>query len=165
MAWEGKIRAVEAAGVRKQQVVESEHLMQALLEQKDGLARRMFTMAGDGWHQWTYNRLASGSNSKTLHGYKLMGVRVSTPINLWSAGLKSLRVRVPVKYWAQGPHSLATGDGKPTISPHRARLTGKTGWWYAGDLSEKPPAMVSHKSQPKLLGTHPGSHQSHLDRD
>nr|XP_011466021.1 PREDICTED: chaperone protein ClpB4, mitochondrial-like [Fragaria vesca subsp. vesca] len=60
MAWEGKIRAVEAVGVRKQQVVESEHLMQALLEQKDGLARRIFTMAGDGWHQWTYNRLASG---------------------------------------------------------------------------------------------------------
>ncbi|XP_004293242.1 PREDICTED: chaperone protein ClpB3, mitochondrial [Fragaria vesca subsp. vesca] len=46
MAWEGIIGAVEAARVSKQQVVESEHLMKALLEQKDGLARRIFTKAG-----------------------------------------------------------------------------------------------------------------------
>ncbi|KAE8056288.1 hypothetical protein FH972_013074 [Carpinus fangiana] len=46
MAWEGVIGAVDAARVFKQQVVESEHLMKALLEQKDGLARRIFTKAG-----------------------------------------------------------------------------------------------------------------------
>ncbi|KAG1363344.1 chaperone protein ClpB3, mitochondrial [Cocos nucifera] len=46
MAWEGIIGAVEAARRCKQQVVESEHLMKALLEQKDGLARRIFTKAG-----------------------------------------------------------------------------------------------------------------------
>ncbi|KAM5564709.1 chaperone protein ClpB4, mitochondrial [Rosa sericea] len=46
MAWEGIIGAVEAARMSKQQVVESEHLMKALLEQKDGLARRIFTKAG-----------------------------------------------------------------------------------------------------------------------
>lgn len=46
MAWEGIIDAVDAARMCKQQVVESEHLMKALLEQKDGLARRIFTKAG-----------------------------------------------------------------------------------------------------------------------
>lgn len=46
MAWEGIVGAVDAAQVSKQQVVESEHLMKALLEQKDGLARRIFTKAG-----------------------------------------------------------------------------------------------------------------------
>uniref|UniRef100_A0A7N0TAS0 Clp R domain-containing protein n=1 Tax=Kalanchoe fedtschenkoi TaxID=63787 RepID=A0A7N0TAS0_KALFE len=46
MAWEGIIGAVDAARVSKQQVVETEHLMKALLEQKDGLARRVFTKAG-----------------------------------------------------------------------------------------------------------------------
>lgn len=46
MAWEGIVGAVDAARVSKQQVVESEHLMKALLEQKDGLARRIFTKAG-----------------------------------------------------------------------------------------------------------------------
>ncbi|XP_061365242.1 chaperone protein ClpB4, mitochondrial isoform X1 [Gastrolobium bilobum] len=46
MAWEGILGAVDAARVSKQQVVESEHLMKALLEQKDGLARRIFTKAG-----------------------------------------------------------------------------------------------------------------------
>lgn len=45
-AWEGVVGAVEAAQNSKQQVVESEHLMKALLEQKDGLARRIFTKAG-----------------------------------------------------------------------------------------------------------------------
>ncbi|XP_008796927.2 chaperone protein ClpB3, mitochondrial [Phoenix dactylifera] len=46
MAWEGIIGAVEAARLCKQQIVESEHLMKALLEQKDGLARRIFSKAG-----------------------------------------------------------------------------------------------------------------------
>ncbi|KAM1176820.1 hypothetical protein PS2_016077 [Malus domestica] len=46
MAWEGIVGAVDAARYSKQQVVESEHLMKALLEQKDGLARRIFTKAG-----------------------------------------------------------------------------------------------------------------------
>lgn len=46
LAWEGIVGAVDAARVSKQQVVESEHLMKALLEQKDGLARRIFTKAG-----------------------------------------------------------------------------------------------------------------------
>ncbi|KAL3497298.1 hypothetical protein ACH5RR_040030 [Cinchona calisaya] len=46
MAWEGLTGAVEAARATKQQVVETEHLMKALLEQKDGLARRIFTKAG-----------------------------------------------------------------------------------------------------------------------
>ncbi|KAJ4952730.1 hypothetical protein NE237_029562 [Protea cynaroides] len=46
MAWEGIVGAVDAARLSKQQVVESEHLMKALLEQKDGLARRIFTKAG-----------------------------------------------------------------------------------------------------------------------
>ncbi|CAK8568559.1 unnamed protein product [Lathyrus sativus] len=45
MAWEGILGAVDAARVNKQQIVESEHLMKALLEQKDGLARRIFTKA------------------------------------------------------------------------------------------------------------------------
>ncbi|KAK4747090.1 hypothetical protein SAY87_026127 [Trapa incisa] len=43
MAWEGIVGAVDAARVSKQQVVETEHLMKALLEQKDGLARRILT--------------------------------------------------------------------------------------------------------------------------
>lgn len=46
MAWEAIIGAVDAARLSKQQVVETEHLMKALLEQKDGLARRIFTKAG-----------------------------------------------------------------------------------------------------------------------
>ncbi|KAL6985187.1 Chaperone protein ClpB3, chloroplastic [Sarracenia purpurea var. burkii] len=46
MAWEGVVGAVNSAQASKQQVVESEHLMKALLEQKDGLARRIFTKAG-----------------------------------------------------------------------------------------------------------------------
>ena len=46
MALEGIIGAVEAARVSKQQVVETEHLFKALLEQKDGLARRIFSRAG-----------------------------------------------------------------------------------------------------------------------
>ncbi|GMG98950.1 hypothetical protein Nepgr_000790 [Nepenthes gracilis] len=46
MAWEGIVGAIEAARASKQQVVESEHLMKALLEQKDGLARRILAKAG-----------------------------------------------------------------------------------------------------------------------
>ncbi|CAI0416502.1 unnamed protein product [Linum tenue] len=46
MAWEGIIAAVDAARSSQQQVVETEHLMKALLEQRDGLARRIFTKAG-----------------------------------------------------------------------------------------------------------------------
>ncbi|MED6146651.1 Chaperone protein ClpB4, mitochondrial [Stylosanthes scabra] len=46
MAWEGIVGAVDSARESKQQVVETEHLMKALLEQKDGLARRIFTKAG-----------------------------------------------------------------------------------------------------------------------
>ncbi|XP_050218538.1 chaperone protein ClpB4, mitochondrial [Mercurialis annua] len=46
MAWEGVVGAVDAARANKQQMVETEHLMKALLEQKDGLARRIFTKAG-----------------------------------------------------------------------------------------------------------------------
>ena len=46
MAWDGVVGAVDAARANKQQVVETEHLMKALLEQKDGLARRIFTKAG-----------------------------------------------------------------------------------------------------------------------
>lgn len=46
MAWEGVVNAVDAARESKHQVVETEHLMKALLEQKDGLARRIFTKAG-----------------------------------------------------------------------------------------------------------------------
>ncbi|CAN8287816.1 unnamed protein product [Cochlearia groenlandica] len=46
MGWEGILNAFDAARVSKQQIVESEHLMKALLEQKDGLARRIFSKAG-----------------------------------------------------------------------------------------------------------------------
>jgi ATP-dependent Clp protease ATP-binding subunit ClpB len=46
MAWEGLINAFDAARESKQQIVESEHLMKALLEQKDGMARKIFTKAG-----------------------------------------------------------------------------------------------------------------------
>ncbi|KAK4415422.1 Chaperone protein ClpB3, mitochondrial [Sesamum alatum] len=46
MAWDGVVGAVDAARDSKHQVVETEHLMKALLEQKDGLARRIFTKAG-----------------------------------------------------------------------------------------------------------------------
>ncbi|KAF8035719.1 hypothetical protein BT93_C1676 [Corymbia citriodora subsp. variegata] len=45
MAWEGIVGTVDAARVCKQQVVETEHLMKALLERKDGLARRILTKA------------------------------------------------------------------------------------------------------------------------
>ncbi|KAI3812683.1 hypothetical protein L1987_17395 [Smallanthus sonchifolius] len=46
MAWEGIVGGAQAAQLNKQQIVESEHLMKALSEQKDGLARRILTKAG-----------------------------------------------------------------------------------------------------------------------
>ncbi|KAJ0458521.1 putative Clp, repeat (R) domain, Clp domain superfamily protein [Helianthus annuus] len=46
MAWEGIVGATDATQRNKQQVIESEHLMKALLEQKDGLVRRILTKAG-----------------------------------------------------------------------------------------------------------------------
>ncbi|PHT53272.1 hypothetical protein CQW23_07734 [Capsicum baccatum] len=46
MALEGIVGVVKTAQTSKQQVVEIEHLMKALLEQKNGLARRIFTKAG-----------------------------------------------------------------------------------------------------------------------
>lgn len=46
MSLEGIVGAEQAAQTSKKQVVETEHLMKALLEQKDGLARRIFTKAG-----------------------------------------------------------------------------------------------------------------------
>eukprot|EP01018_Ginkgo_biloba_P006974 Gb_21720 [translate_table: standard] len=46
MAWEAILGSVDAARQSKQQVVETEHLMKALLEQRNGLARRIFTKAG-----------------------------------------------------------------------------------------------------------------------
>ncbi|GLJ29158.1 hypothetical protein SUGI_0574910 [Cryptomeria japonica] len=46
MAWEALAGSVDAARLSKQQVVETEHLMKSLLEQKNGLARRIFTKAG-----------------------------------------------------------------------------------------------------------------------
>eukprot|EP00252_Welwitschia_mirabilis_P025964 TRINITY_DN830_c0_g1_i2.p1 TRINITY_DN830_c0_g1~~TRINITY_DN830_c0_g1_i2.p1 ORF type:complete len:991 (-),score=246.95 TRINITY_DN830_c0_g1_i2:110-3082(-) len=46
MAWEAVVGSVDTARESKQQVVEPEHLMKALLEQKSGLARRIFTKAG-----------------------------------------------------------------------------------------------------------------------
>ncbi|KAL8063006.1 hypothetical protein ABFX02_01G000400 [Erythranthe guttata] len=46
MAWDGVVGAVDAAKYSKHQIVETEHLMKSLLEQKDGLARRIFTKAG-----------------------------------------------------------------------------------------------------------------------
>ena len=45
-AWEAIVGAVEAARLSKQQIVETEHLIKALLEQKDGLARKILTKAG-----------------------------------------------------------------------------------------------------------------------
>ncbi|KAL9260872.1 Chaperone protein ClpB4, mitochondrial-like protein [Drosera capensis] len=46
MAWEGIAGAVEAARSNNNQLVESEHLVKALLQQKDGLARRILTKTG-----------------------------------------------------------------------------------------------------------------------
>uniref|UniRef100_A0A1D1ZH43 Chaperone protein ClpB3, chloroplastic n=1 Tax=Anthurium amnicola TaxID=1678845 RepID=A0A1D1ZH43_9ARAE len=46
MAWQALVSSPEVAKESKQQVVETEHLMKALLEQKNGLARRVFSKAG-----------------------------------------------------------------------------------------------------------------------
>uniref|UniRef100_A0A0C9RHL9 TSA: Wollemia nobilis Ref_Wollemi_Transcript_21734_3306 transcribed RNA sequence n=1 Tax=Wollemia nobilis TaxID=56998 RepID=A0A0C9RHL9_9CONI len=46
MAWQGVVSAPEVAKESKHQIVETEHLMKALLEQKNGLARRIFAKMG-----------------------------------------------------------------------------------------------------------------------
>lgn len=46
MAWQGIVSSPDIAKENKQQIVETEHLMKALLEQKNGLARRIFSKAG-----------------------------------------------------------------------------------------------------------------------
>ncbi|XP_010936351.3 chaperone protein ClpB3, chloroplastic isoform X1 [Elaeis guineensis] len=46
MAWQGIVSSPEVAKESKHQIVETEHLMKALLEQRNGLARRIFSKAG-----------------------------------------------------------------------------------------------------------------------
>ncbi|EFJ10014.1 hypothetical protein SELMODRAFT_159833 [Selaginella moellendorffii] len=46
MAWQAIVVSPEIAKENKQQIVETEHLMKALLEQKNGLARRVFGKVG-----------------------------------------------------------------------------------------------------------------------
>lgn len=46
MAWQAITTAPEVAKENKHQIVETEHLMKALLEQKNGLARRIFSKVG-----------------------------------------------------------------------------------------------------------------------
>ncbi|KAL5725910.1 Chaperone protein ClpB3 [Ranunculus cassubicifolius] len=46
MAWQAIVSCPEVAKENKHQIVETEHLMKALLEQKNGLARRIFAKAG-----------------------------------------------------------------------------------------------------------------------
>ncbi|KAM0068209.1 putative Clp, repeat (R) domain, P-loop containing nucleoside triphosphate hydrolase [Helianthus debilis subsp. tardiflorus] len=46
MAWQAIVSSPEVAKENKHQIVETEHLMKALLEQKNGLARRIFSEAG-----------------------------------------------------------------------------------------------------------------------
>ncbi|KAK4783474.1 hypothetical protein SAY86_007848 [Trapa natans] len=46
MAWQGIVSSPDIAKENKHQIVETEHLMKALLEQKNGLARRIFSKAG-----------------------------------------------------------------------------------------------------------------------
>ncbi|MCO5600192.1 hypothetical protein L7F22_054300 [Adiantum nelumboides] len=46
MAWQAIVASPEVAKENKQQIVETEHLMKALLEQRNGLARRIFAKAG-----------------------------------------------------------------------------------------------------------------------
>ncbi|KAK6913319.1 ClpA/ClpB, AAA lid domain [Dillenia turbinata] len=45
-AWQAIVLSPEVAKENKHQIVETEHLMKALLEQKNGLARRIFSKAG-----------------------------------------------------------------------------------------------------------------------
>ncbi|KAJ8750310.1 hypothetical protein K2173_014225 [Erythroxylum novogranatense] len=46
MAWQAIVSSPDVAKENKHQIVETEHLMKALLEQKNGLARRIFTKVG-----------------------------------------------------------------------------------------------------------------------
>ena len=46
MAWQSIVSSPEVAKENKHQIVETEHLMKSLLEQKNGLARRVFSKAG-----------------------------------------------------------------------------------------------------------------------
>ncbi|CAL5185946.1 unnamed protein product [Lathyrus oleraceus] len=46
MAWQAIVSSPEVAKQNKHQIVETEHLMKALLEQKNGLARRIFSKVG-----------------------------------------------------------------------------------------------------------------------
>ena len=46
MAWQAIVSSPEVARENKHQIVETEHLMRALLEQKNGLARRIFSKVG-----------------------------------------------------------------------------------------------------------------------
>ncbi|CAN4079433.1 unnamed protein product [Withania somnifera] len=46
MAWQAIVSSPEIAKENKHQIVETEHLMKALLEQKNGLARRIFSKVG-----------------------------------------------------------------------------------------------------------------------
>lgn len=46
MAWQAILSSPEVAQESRQQIVETEHLMKALLEQKNGLARRIFSKLG-----------------------------------------------------------------------------------------------------------------------
>lgn len=45
MAWQAVLAAPDVAKENKHQIVETEHLMKALLEQRNGLARRVFSKA------------------------------------------------------------------------------------------------------------------------
>lgn len=46
MAWQAVVASLDVAKESKQQIVETEHLLKALLEQRNGLARRIFSKAG-----------------------------------------------------------------------------------------------------------------------
>ena len=46
MAWQGIVSSPDVAKENKHQIVETEHLMKVLLEQKNGLARRIFSKVG-----------------------------------------------------------------------------------------------------------------------
>ncbi|KAJ4974663.1 hypothetical protein NE237_007837 [Protea cynaroides] len=46
MAWQAIVSSPEKAKENKHQIIETEHLMKALLEQKNGLARRIFSRVG-----------------------------------------------------------------------------------------------------------------------
>jgi ATP-dependent Clp protease ATP-binding subunit ClpA len=46
MAWQAIVSSPEVAKENKHQIVETEHLLKALLEQKNGLARRIFSKVG-----------------------------------------------------------------------------------------------------------------------